>query len=108
MPPPNLTLGLGTWAELEDWDDDARYYKDMVEYQDKVIGLVEQHFYPQSQQGVYCRSRVRRDLARGPVTGAKIYRYDIGVDCTFGQFASWRDQCFKTTIGERCVVGHRR
>lgn len=40
VPPSNLTLGTGTWAELEDWDDDPRYYKDMVEYHDKVIGRV--------------------------------------------------------------------
>ena len=40
VPPSNLTLGAGTWAELEDWDDDARFYKDMVEYHDKVIGRV--------------------------------------------------------------------
>ena len=40
VPPSNETLGAGTWAELEDWDDDPRYYKDMVEYHDKVIGRV--------------------------------------------------------------------
>lgn len=40
VPPSNETLGARTWAELEDWDDDARYYKDMVEYHDKVIGRV--------------------------------------------------------------------
>ena len=40
VPPSNLTLGAETWAELEDWDDDPRYYKDMVEYHDKVIGRV--------------------------------------------------------------------
>jgi arylsulfatase A-like enzyme len=40
MPPSNETLGGRTWAELEDWDDDPRYYKDMVEYHDKVIGRV--------------------------------------------------------------------
>lgn len=40
VPPSNETLGARTWAELEDWDDEARYYKDMVEYHDKVIGRV--------------------------------------------------------------------
>ncbi|MCZ6538872.1 MAG: sulfatase-like hydrolase/transferase, partial [Chloroflexi bacterium] len=40
VPPSNLTLGAGTWAELEDWDDDSRFYKDMVEYHDRVIGRV--------------------------------------------------------------------
>ncbi len=40
VPPSNATLGARTWAELEDWDDDPRYYKDMVEYHDKVIGRV--------------------------------------------------------------------
>ena len=39
-PPSNRTLGGRTWAEIEDasWDDDPRFYKDMVEYHDKVIG----------------------------------------------------------------------
>ncbi|MBO03543.1 MAG: arylsulfatase [Chloroflexi bacterium] len=40
VPPSNLTLGGRTWDELEGWDDDPRYYKDMVEYHDKVIGRV--------------------------------------------------------------------
>ena len=40
VPPSNETLGARTWAKLEDWDDEARYYKDMVEYHDKVIGRV--------------------------------------------------------------------
>ncbi|MDA0676648.1 MAG: sulfatase-like hydrolase/transferase [Chloroflexi bacterium] len=39
-PPSNQTLGGRTWAELEDWLDDAKFYKDMVEYHDKVIGRV--------------------------------------------------------------------
>jgi arylsulfatase A len=39
-PPSNQTLGAGTWDELEGWPDDAKYYKDMVEYHDKVIGRV--------------------------------------------------------------------
>jgi len=37
-PPSNQTLGAGTWDELEGWPDDSKYYKDMVEYHDKVIG----------------------------------------------------------------------
>ena len=40
VPPSNETLGARTWAKLEDWDAEARYYKDMVEYHDKVIGRV--------------------------------------------------------------------
>lgn len=40
VPPSNETLGGRTWEELEGWDDDPRYYKDMVEYHDKVIGRV--------------------------------------------------------------------
>ena len=40
VPPSNETLGARTWAKLEDWDDEARYYKDLVEYHDKVIGRV--------------------------------------------------------------------
>ena len=39
-PPSNKTLGARTWAALEDasWGDDPRFYRDMVEYHDKVIG----------------------------------------------------------------------
>lgn len=39
-PPANRSLGAKTWAELEDgsWEDDPRFYRDMVEYHDKVIG----------------------------------------------------------------------
>jgi arylsulfatase A-like enzyme len=40
IPPSNETLGGRTWDQLEGWDDDPRYYKDMVEYHDKVIGRV--------------------------------------------------------------------
>ena len=40
VPPSNQTLGATTWAELEGWPDDAKYYKDMVEYHDKAIGRV--------------------------------------------------------------------
>ena len=39
-PPSNQTLGGRTWDELEGWDDDAKYYKDMVEYHDKTIGRI--------------------------------------------------------------------
>ncbi len=39
-PPSNTTLGAGTWGELEGWPDDEKFYKDMVEYHDKVIGRV--------------------------------------------------------------------
>jgi arylsulfatase A len=39
-PPSNQTLGAKTWAELEGWPDDAKFYKDMVEYHDNVIGRV--------------------------------------------------------------------
>ena len=39
-PPANKTLGGTTWAEIAegDWDDPPRFYKDMVEYHDKLIG----------------------------------------------------------------------
>ena len=37
-PPSNRTLGGRTWNDLEGWPDDAKFYKDMVEYHDKVIG----------------------------------------------------------------------
>ena len=39
-PPSNITLGGRTWDELEGWDDDSKYYKDMVEYHDKTIGKI--------------------------------------------------------------------
>lgn len=39
-PPSNQTLGARTWAELEGWPDDEKFYKDMVEYHDKLIGRV--------------------------------------------------------------------
>ena len=39
-PPSNQTLGGKTWNELEGWADDAKYYKDMVEYHDKTIGRI--------------------------------------------------------------------
>lgn len=39
-PPSNRSIGAKTWAELEDgsWKDDPKFYRDMVEYHDKVIG----------------------------------------------------------------------
>ncbi|MDC0034752.1 sulfatase-like hydrolase/transferase [Chloroflexi bacterium] len=39
-PPSNLSVGAQTWAELEDgsWEDDPKFYRDMVEYHDKVVG----------------------------------------------------------------------
>ena len=39
-PPSNRSLGAKTWAEVEgdQQNDDPRFYKDMVEYHDKVIG----------------------------------------------------------------------
>ena len=39
-PPSNKTLGGRTFDELENWDDDPKFYKDMVEYHDKVIGRI--------------------------------------------------------------------
>ena len=39
-PPSNKTLGGKTFDELENWDDDPKFYKDMVEYHDKVIGKI--------------------------------------------------------------------
>ena len=42
-PPANRTIGAKTFDELEGWQtesatDDPRFYRDMVEYHDKVIG----------------------------------------------------------------------
>ena len=50
-PPANKSLGAKTWAELEDgsWEDDPRFYKDMVEYHDKVIGRLIDYL---DQQGL--------------------------------------------------------
>ena len=39
-PPSNKTLGGTTFDELENWDDDPKFYKDMVEYHDKIIGRI--------------------------------------------------------------------
>jgi len=39
-PPSNKTLGGKTFDELENWDDDPKFYKDMVEYHDKIIGRI--------------------------------------------------------------------
>ena len=33
-------MGGKTFDELENWDDDPKFYKDMVEYHDKVIGKI--------------------------------------------------------------------
>ena len=48
-PSTNKTLGGRTWAELEDgaFADDPRFYKDMVEYHDKVIGRLLDHLEAQ-------------------------------------------------------------
>ncbi len=44
-PPSNKSLGAKTWATLEDgsWKDDPKFYRDMVEYHDKVIGRLMDH-----------------------------------------------------------------
>ena len=39
-PPSNKTLGGKNFDELENWDDDSKFYKDMVEYHDKIIGRI--------------------------------------------------------------------
>ena len=40
-PPANKSLGSGkTFEDVEGWKDDSKYYKDMVEYHDKVIGRI--------------------------------------------------------------------
>ncbi len=49
-PPSNKTLGGRTWDELENWPDDAKYYKDMVEYHDKLIGKVVDHLEKTGQR----------------------------------------------------------
>ncbi|HIO64627.1 MAG TPA: arylsulfatase [Dehalococcoidia bacterium] len=48
-PPANKSLGAKTWAELEDgsWEDDPRFYKDMVEYHDTVIGRLTDYLHEQ-------------------------------------------------------------
>ena len=44
-PPSNKSLGAKTWSTLEDgsWKDDPKFYRDMVEYHDKVIGRLIDH-----------------------------------------------------------------
>ncbi len=49
-PPSNQTLGGRTWDELENWPDDERFYKDMVEYHDKLIGRVVDHLEKTGQR----------------------------------------------------------
>ena len=46
-PPSNRSLGAKTWAEVEGDQqiDDPRFYKDMVEYHDKVIGRLIQYLF---------------------------------------------------------------
>ena len=39
-PPSNKTLGGKNFDELENWHDDSKFYKDMVEYHDKIIGRI--------------------------------------------------------------------
>ena len=39
-PPSNKTLGGRNFDVLENWDDDPKFYKDMVEYHDKIIGRI--------------------------------------------------------------------
>lgn len=49
-PPSNKSVGAKTWATLEDgsWEDEPRFYKDMVEYHDKVIGRLIHYLDEQS------------------------------------------------------------
>ena len=51
-PPSNRSIGAKTWAELEDgsWEDDPKFYKDMVEYHDKVIGRLLDYLENQGLQ----------------------------------------------------------
>ena len=48
-PPANRTRGGKTWAALEDgaFEDDPRFYKDMVEYHDKAIGRLTDYLEEQ-------------------------------------------------------------
>ena len=40
-PPTNKLLGRGkTFDDVEGWKDDPKYFKDMVEYHDKIIGRI--------------------------------------------------------------------
>ena len=51
-PPSNRSIGAKTWAELEDgsWEDDPKFYRDMVEYHDKVIGRLLKYLENQGLQ----------------------------------------------------------
>ncbi|PZC41473.1 MAG: Arylsulfatase A [Chloroflexi bacterium] len=51
-PPSNQSIGAKTWAELEDgsWEDDPKFYRDMVEYHDKVIGRLLSYLENQGLQ----------------------------------------------------------
>ena len=51
-PPSNRSIGAKTWAELEDgsWEDDPKFYRDMVEYHDKVIGRLLNYLENQGLQ----------------------------------------------------------
>ena len=51
-PPSNRSIGAKTWAELEDgsWEDDPKFYRDMVEYHDKVIGRLLRYLENQGLQ----------------------------------------------------------
>jgi arylsulfatase A len=51
-PPSNQSIGTKTWAELEDgsWKDDPKFYRDMVEYHDKVIGRLLNYLENQGLQ----------------------------------------------------------
>jgi arylsulfatase A-like enzyme len=51
-PPSNRSIGAKTWAELEDgsWEDDPKFYRDMVEYHDKVIGRLLSYLKNQGLQ----------------------------------------------------------
>ena len=51
-PPSNRSLGAKTWAELEDgsWQDAPKFYRDMVEYHDKVICRLMEYLESQGLQ----------------------------------------------------------
>lgn len=51
-PPSNRSIGAKTWADLEDgsWEDDPKFYRDMVEYHDKVIGRLLNYLENQGLQ----------------------------------------------------------
>ena len=51
-PPSNRSIGAKTWADLEDgsWEDDPKFYRDMVEYHDKVIGRLLSYLENQGLQ----------------------------------------------------------